>query len=171
MDWVLEEVETYNALAAYRREDQRDARMNAAGGVERLETDRFLNEPELLTALTRMVVVDGELHQKEREYLTDLATRRGVSRERLKQIFATAVDSQQPIQLPAGREQGIVFMDHLIRAALIDGRITSHELQLLRQVSQQLNWADADLKHAVARNRSKLYRQAKAVIKADKKQR
>jgi hypothetical protein len=36
-------------------------------------------------------------------------------------------------------------------------------------VGEQLNWADADLKHAIARNRGKLYRQAKAVIRKAKK--
>ena len=35
-------------MAAYQREDTRDATPNAAGDVERFETDRFLNEPELL---------------------------------------------------------------------------------------------------------------------------
>jgi uncharacterized tellurite resistance protein B-like protein len=142
--------------------------LDAGGSVERLETSRLLNEPELFAALARMVVSDGELHEKERKYLADFAKRRDIPEDRVKQIFATAVDSQQAIQLPEGRQQAVLFMDHLIRTALIDGRITSHESQLLRQVGEQLNWSPADLKHAIQRNRSHLYQQAKAVLRDQK---
>ena len=166
--WVLEAVEHYNAMAAYQREDTRDARRNEVGAIERFETDRFLNEPELLAALARMIASDGELHDKEKEYLTDLAKRRGVPMDRLKQIFSTAIADDQPIQLPQGREQANTFMDHLIRAALIDGRITGHEQKLLLQVCRQLEWEQADLKYAIARNRNKLYQQAKAVLRRRK---
>lgn len=164
-DWVLETVQPYNAMAAFRREESRDETLNERGAIERFETDRLLNEPELLAGLARMVAVDGELHATEKEYLTDLARRRGVSTDRLKQIFSTAVADDQPVQLPDGPEQTRLFMDHLIRAALIDGRITRHEEQLLWQVGRQLNWEKADLKYAIARNRTKLYQQAKTVLR------
>ena len=168
MDWVLEDVSIYNAMAAYNRDVGQGAVLDAGGSVERLETSRLLNEPELFAALARMVVSDGELHEKERKYLADFAKRRDIPEDRVKQIFATAVDSQQAIQLPEGRQQAVLFMDHLIRTALIDGRITSHESQLLRQVGEQLNWSPADLKHAIQRNRSHLYQQAKAVLRDQK---
>jgi hypothetical protein len=165
MDWVLEDVSSYNALSAYSRQA---AVLNDSGEVERFETSRLLNAPELFTALVRMVVSDGELHDKERKFLTDFGTRRGIAKDRLKQIFAAAVDSQQPIQIPEGK-QGVLFMDHLIRAALIDGQISSHENELLCQVGKQLNWAPADLKHAIQRTRNDLFRQAKTVLRAEKK--
>ena len=62
-------------------------------------------------------------------------------------------------------------MDQLIRAALIDGRITRQEQQILLQVSTKLNWSKADLKIAVARNRSALFKQSKAIINQAKKTR
>jgi hypothetical protein len=163
MDWVLEDVSLHNAMTTYGQQFTADS-----GAVDRFVTSRLLNEPELFAALVRMVVSDGELHDKERKYLTDFGTRRGISKDRLKQIFASAVDSQQPIQVPEGK-QGVLFMEHLIRAALLDGQITSHEKELLLQVSGQLNWAPADLKHAIQRARSDLFRQAKAVIRNQKK--
>ena len=115
-----------------------------------------------------MIASDGELHAKEKHYLTDLAKRRGVPSDRLKQIFSTAVADEQPLQLPQGREQANAFMDHLIRAALIDGRITRHEQKLLLQVCQPLEWEQADLKYAIARNRNKLYQQAKTILRKSK---
>ena len=57
-------------------------------------------------------------------------------------------------------------MDHVIRAALIDGRITRQEQKMLAQVSKQLNWANVDLKMAIARNRGELYQQAKEILRA-----
>jgi len=163
MDWVLEDVSLYNAMTAYDRQYTEDS-----GEVDRFETSRLLNEPELFTALVQMVVSDGELHDKERKFLTDFGTRRGIPKDRLKQIFASAVDSQQPIHMPEGK-QGVLFMDHLIRAALIDGRITSHENELLIKAGARINWAPADLKHAIQRTRSDLFRQAKEVLRSQKR--
>ena len=165
MDWVLEDVTSYNAMSAY---DRPAAALNDSGEVERFETSRLLNEPELFAALVRMVVSDGELQDKERQFLTDFGTRCGITKDRLKQIFAAAVDGQQPIQIPKGK-QGVLFMEQLIRAALIDGQITSQEKELLRQVGEQLNWGPVDLKHAIQRVRSDLFRQAKSVLRAEKK--
>ena len=68
MDWVLEDVTSYNAMSAY---DRPAAALNDSGEVERFETSRLLNEPELFAALVRMVVSDGELQDKERQFLTD----------------------------------------------------------------------------------------------------
>ena len=62
-------------------------------------------------------------------------------------------------------------MDQLIRAALIDGRITRQEQQILLQVSMQFKWSKADLKYAIARNRTALFKQSKAIIRDAKKSR
>jgi len=161
-DWVLEDVQPFNAMAGNHRDNDR---LNAAGDLQRFENDRLLNDPELLAALARMVAADGELNDKEKQYITNLAKRRGIPMDRVRQILHTAADNDQPIQLPESNEQARAFMDHLIRAALIDGRITRQEEQLLLRASQQLDWAPADLKYAIARNRKKLYQQAKAIIR------
>ena len=93
-----------------------------------------------------------------------MANRRGEKGERLKQILAAAFANTDPNQVPQSTELKKQFMDVWIRSALIDGRIMRKELQLLMQVSKQFDWTNADLKYAVARNRSALFKQSKAII-------
>ena len=153
-DWVLEDVKHYDSVAAALHDDQ-----------SRLESERLSNDPGVLMAMARMVMSDGELHPRERKYVTEMANRRGVKGERLDQILATAAASNQPIQVPQSPEAGRLFMDQLIRAALIDGRITRQEQQILLTVSARFNWSKADLKYALARNRTALFKQSKAIIR------
>lgn len=168
-DWVLEDVRPHSMIADLKREDRQDHRISSLGGTERLEADRFLNEPELLTALSRLLAVDGELHEKEREHIIDLAERRGVDKDRLKTIFNTASSSDIPIRLPENRDQADLFMDHLLRAALVDGKVTRSEFNLLLQTAEQLGWSVADLKMAIARVRKELFQQAKQIIRQRRK--
>ncbi len=164
-DWILEDVVTHNTMEEFRREDKSDQMIERRGGVERLETDRFLNEPELLMALARILTVDGELHEKERQHITALAERRGVSESRLKTIFATATSNEIPITVPEDRQQASSFMEHLLRAALVDGKVTRSEQDLLLQAGSQIGWTAADLKIALGRTRTDLYQQAKKIIR------
>ena len=147
------------------REDRRDHYIEEQGGVERLESDRFLNEPELLTALSRILTVDGQLHEKEKQHILELAERSGVPGDRLKSIFATATSEEIPITLPQNRMQANAFMNHLLRAALVDGKVTRSEYALLVRAGEQIGWAAADLKMALARVRKELFTQAKTIIR------
>lgn len=164
-DWVLEDVRPHSMIADLKTEQRQDDQVALLGGVERLESDRFLNEPELLTALSRILAVDGELHEKERAHIVAMAESRGVNKQRLKTIFNTASADDVPIQLPEDRRQADLFMDHLLRAALVDGKVTRSEYDLLLQTSEQLGWTRVDLKMAIARNRKELFQQAKQIIR------
>ncbi|MCP4510829.1 MAG: TerB family tellurite resistance protein, partial [Fuerstiella sp.] len=181
-DWVLEDVGPRNMVDSYRIEDEQGGTGRSGFGlppgtenagsrtancdtVERLESDRFLNEPELLTALSRILTVDGELHDKERRHIIDLAQSRGVPKERLKTIFATATSKDISITVPQNLQQANVFMDHLLRAALVDGKVTRSEHELLLKAGQQIGWSAADLKIALSRIRKELYQQAKTIIR------
>lgn len=168
-DWVLEDVVDHDMIVDLLREDRMDHRIESRGGVERLEADRFLNEPELLMALSKMVTIDGELHQKEKDLILDLAGKRGVSSERLKSIFDTAIAGDISISLPKDRSQAAVFMDHLLRAALVDGRVTRKEKWLLTKASADLGWTNTDLKMGLARVRGELYQQARSLIRESRR--
>ncbi|MEO1978997.1 MAG: TIM44-like domain-containing protein [Fuerstiella sp.] len=164
-DWVLEDVGPRNMVDSYRIQDEQEQLLQTPGSVERLEGDRFLNEPELLTELSRILTVDGELHDKERKHIIDLAQSRGVPKDRLKTIFATATSKDIPITVPQNLQQANIFMDHLLRAALVDGKVTRSEHQLLLKAGQQIGWSAADLKIALSRIRKELYQQAKTIIR------
>ena len=156
-DWVLEDVKHYDSVAATLKE-----------GKSRLDSERLFNDPALLAAMAKLVMSDGELHPRERKLITKMANRRGVKGERLDHILATASAINDPIQVPKSPDLVRKFMDQLIRAGLIDGRITRQEQQILLLVGKQFNWSITDLKHAIARNRSDLFKQSKAIIRKAK---
>jgi len=162
-DWVLEGVTPYSMLEPdyrevllHRSQEQSDSR---------LEADRLLHEPELLVALARILMIDGELHENERRYITELAESRGIPTPRMMMILATAASEEDPIDVPQDLAQGRVFMDHLLRATLVDGRIKRAEFKLLQQAGQQIGWSAADLKLGIVRIRSELYQAAKKSIR------
>ena len=165
-DWILEDVRTYSSTKLPFSEEG----IHIGASTEtRLEHDRLHNTPELLEAVTKIVISDGELHDAERNQLKQLATRRGVSEEQLQQIFDTAVSDDQPIDLPTDPAAKKDFMDQLMRAALADGALSSKEKSLLKSVSDQLGWSTADLKMSMSRARRTLYRESKAAIKSAKR--
>lgn len=159
-DWVLEGVAPYHMLESLSSPSKQQH-----GGDERLEADRLLNEPELLAALARILMVDGELHENERRYITELAESRGIPTPRMMMILATAASEDDPIDVPQDLAQGKVFMDHLLRATLIDGRIKRAEFKLLQKAGEQIGWSTADLKLGIVRIRTELYKAAKKSIR------
>ena len=56
-------------------------------------------------------------------------------------------------------------MDHVVRAALVDGHITRSERKLLVNAAAKLGWSEVQLKKAIADGRDELYRQAKKMLK------
>jgi hypothetical protein len=164
-DWVLEGVASYHMLESFDNEALLELGQEQRSGDGRLEADRLLNEPELLAGLARVLMVDGELHEKERRYITELAERRGIPTPRMMMILATATSEEAPINVPQNLIQSKIFMDHLLRAALVDGRIRRVEFELLLQACQRIGWSAADLKLGINRIRKELYQQAKKIIR------
>ena len=58
-----------------------------------------------------------------------------------------------------------MFIDHLVRAALIDGRVTRKEFKLLLKAGGQLGRGPDELKAVITRNRKELYEQARQIIR------
>lgn len=164
-DWVLEGVAPYRMLESFEVNVHAQPASEHDVGVGWLEADGFQYEPELLAALARVLMIDGELHEKERQHITELAKRHGIRDERLKTILATATSKDVTINVPQSREQGKMFMDHLLCAALIDGKVKRVEYELLLQVGQQIGWSAADVKLGLARVRLELYQQARKIIR------
>lgn len=164
-DWILEDVGPHNQMELNHTEDQSQSPANATETVEGRESGRLTNASELLTALARLITVDGELHEKEQKHMIAMAKTRGVSKERLQSVMATATSRKIPLSLPRNRQQANVFMDHLLRAALVDGQVTRSERELLLKAGEQMGWTRADLKMALARIRGELYQQARRILR------
>ena len=162
---VLEGVAPYHMLESLGSPVQEQQSLEQHGGDSRLEADRLLNEPELLAALARVLMVDGELHENERRFITEFAESRGIPTPRMMMILATAASEEEPIDVPQDLAQGKVFMDHLLHATLIDGRIKRAEFKLLQKAGEQIGWSTADLKLGIVRIRSELYQAARKSIR------
>jgi uncharacterized tellurite resistance protein B-like protein len=164
-DWVLEGVVPHYMLESFDTDALLQRSEEQRGDDGRLEADRLLYEPELLAALARVLMVDGELHEKERRYITELAESRGIRTTRLKAILATATSKEVSINVPQNLAQSKMFMDQLLRATLVDGSIKQVEFELLLQAGQEIGWSAADLKLGIKRIRKELYQQAKKIIR------
>lgn len=165
-DWVLEDVGPQNLPDSIRIEQVAAATAGLTGsGIDRFESDRLQNEPELLAALVKILTIDGQLHEKERAHIIRLAESRGVPKNRLKSIFETAVADDTDVAVPTDPVQGQLFMDHLLRAALVDGKVSRSEFDLLVKAGLQIGWSPADVKMGLARIRKELYQQAKSIVR------
>ena len=151
-DWVLEEVRRYTPPKAV---PQGNGRSSPDGGA-------------LLSALAHMAMVDGELHEKEKQFLMKAARRRSIPAERAERIIESAGNGT--LSVPSDDKQAKPFMDELICSALMDGRIAKQERELLMNAARQCNWVEADLKMAIRKNQAKLYQEAKAALRAKKQQ-
>jgi len=161
-DWILEEVSRRSML---KNTEIKVGLSDQQRSVERLEAVRLRHDPELIAALSRILMVDGQLDQSERTHIETLALSRGVQKDQLETILATAVSTETPMILPQNKVQADAFMNQLVRAALIDGRVKLVEYRLLKRAGQQIGWSAADLKYALAKNRKEIYQQAKKIIR------
>ncbi|NNJ26726.1 TIM44-like domain-containing protein [Alienimonas chondri] len=161
--WVLEDVVAYEPTvheALRSRDDDRDS--------PRLAAEALGNHAELLDATARMLWADGTVHEQERRDLLAFARHHGFSEERAERILEGARESETPVALPNDPAVAKAWMDRLVRATLIDGRLDRREGRLLARIGAKAGWSKADLKLAVRRQQAQLYRQARGVIRDDR---
>ena len=99
-DWVLEQVKLWGPVNVWNVEDPGKERIADRSIVTRSETDGLGQIPELLTALSILLTSDGELHDRERNFVSKLATRQSISPKQLKLILASAQVGDSHIRLP-----------------------------------------------------------------------
>lgn len=162
--WTLEDVVAYDATVheALRSSTYEDE-------PPRFAAEALGNHVELLSATARMLWADGELHDRERRDFLDFAQRHGVSEQRAERLLDSArgdetSDSPSLAGLPDDPAEARLWMDRLVRAALIDGRLDRHERRLLKRIGAEAGWSAADLNLSVRRNQATLYRQAKRTL-------
>ncbi|MFH5805397.1 TerB family tellurite resistance protein, partial [Alienimonas sp. DA493] len=157
--WVLEDVVAYQPLVHEALRSSTDA-----DEPPRLAAEGLSNHVELLTATARMLWADGELHDKERRDLLAFAQRHGIPRERAERLLESAREAEGTPAPPDDPAAAKAWMDGLVRAALIDGRLDRRERRLLKQVAANAGWSSADLTLAIRRQQARLYRQARGVL-------
>ena len=112
-----------------------------------------------------MAMADGVLHDKEAQLLAQIGQSRGVTHQRMAGILEAVADPSYTVPMPKGEEQAQAFMLQLIRAALIDGMISKEEQRFLVGIATPLGWTARDLNRSIKHERSRLYQEAKQVIR------
>ncbi len=151
-DWVLERI--------MRPEEMRVQRQAGAAGAPAIgigqgeipawATPDMGNPRERTLLLMRMaavVMADGVVTKQEQKLLKSASKRWGVPLEAVQPILDGQVDPEQVAGMRPSNPGG--FLQGLVSAALIDGRIDGKEEKLLLDVGRNLGMSDADTRNMI----------------------
>ena len=124
-----------------------------------------------LAWMIKVSFADGEIDDRERALLADVAARRGVPEARVDQMLAAARAGELDVPTPEGRDQARTRLKAIATMALADGRIAKQEAAMLRQAGNQLGLSDHDLRRLIKQTKGEMYRHAKGVLREAKRKR
>ena len=158
-DWVVESVNLHRPFSNVRLPQPVEAPKLTGWQLKPQWLSVSLQPLDSLIVSARMLMSDGELAEVEKEFLRGLAECQQIPAERLEECIAAAKSATDEISLPGDTAQARLLMQDLMRVAFVDGRVTRHELAMLRKISGPLNWSDADVRQAIGRTRKELVRE------------
>jgi len=120
----------------------------------------------LLAWLARIAAADGAIDEAEMAMLKDMASKRGVSDDRLRELVNAAQVGTLQVPEPANDEEARQWLASMAAMALADGKIDDQELATLRIAAVHLGMSDLDLKLLVTRARTDAYQAASAALRA-----
>lgn len=141
-DWVLSSAQPYeawNASEAHRFEDieLRMATYRAADVViDPAERQR------LLQLMAAVAAADGELDPNERKLLELCANRWLVPWQSVQAALASGPEIFEGLLPRIGSREAGVFVESLVKVAMLDGRLHDHERQLLEIAAARLGMSD-----------------------------
>lgn len=92
----------------------------------------------IIRAVVFMIGADGEYDPREMAFLNNLCTQLELPRKCVVDAFKGITGGKTTIRIPEDPETRSRIMDHLIDAALSDGRITDREQQVLEKVGKKM---------------------------------
>ena len=162
-DWVLEGTETYSPELAFRHQ------IGTTPEPPSADVDFSLlgnGDTELsLAILARVMCIDGQLSESERQALEQLGAHRGLSSEAVQLVIDTAGTSESSIPVPGNAREAGSHLQQLVHAVLADGQITSREKKLLSKYAKQIDLSAADVRLAISRERRRAYQQARSELR------
>ena len=158
-DWVVESVDLHQPFSNVRLPQPVEAPKLTGWQLKPQWLSVSLQPLDSLIVSARMLMSDGELAEVEKEFLRGLAECQQIPAERLEECIAAAKSATDEISLPGDTAQARLLMQDLMRVAFVDGRVTRHELAMLRKISGPLNWSTADVRQAIGRTRKELVRE------------
>lgn len=180
--WILSDITPWSSERAYEfleilnsdeyRQDTEAGRPNAAGaGNESGEVvEGFCPSAYALIAwMVKMMAADGEIAPRERQLLQAAARARRLPQSVLENMLSAAEAGTFEPPEPLTLSDATVWLQGMIRMALIDGRLTPHEMELLQKMAQRCNYTAYDLSMLLKKEKGRLYRAARDTLQAERK--
>ncbi|MBL6990702.1 MAG: TIM44-like domain-containing protein [Bacteriovoracaceae bacterium] len=163
-DWVLSDVQPYSLSRGTRVTRSTAAPTAAAASSSALAPD------DLVTALICLAMADGNIDEKEKNIIRDVAKKSNISRQKLKQLVARA-RSEEDFTLQVAQGAALhELMGQLVDVCLADGRVCSSERRLLKKMVKQHNITDIDINQMIKQKKRNLFKEKKAQYKQTKRE-
>lgn len=159
-DWVLSAIDRYSPeLAHEHAANVTDVRSRSAKVVPETGTELPL------TILANVMLIDGNLDDREYRALQRLGARGHLTPEQVDRMIQQARVAEISIPVPDNPQQARSNLDQLIQAVLVDGQISREEIRLVNEYAQRINLSAADVKLAVNRERARAYAAAREELR------
>ena len=90
--------------------------------------------------LINLAWADGNIHQKEKDFIFSLANIHNIPLSEVKELLATKHNSQYPAQL--NDEEKLEYLIHLLQLMKIDGKIFYSELQYCYKIAGIIGYSE-----------------------------
>ena len=160
LSWVLSEV---MPLSQYTH--PRDQNAYVQRNKHYSSTNSYKNNEDLIILLIQTMHIDSVPSLDEMKYLKTMAHKQGISNQRLQSLLHKYASTSYSIKLDnlnvEDEKQIETFFIQLIHMCLIDGKIVSQEVKLLRKIAKRLNFSEIRIRTLIKEERQRMYERSK----------
>jgi len=162
LDWCLIKIQQFRSYSNHDEYRSALGTQKSADGTEETVLSKYDSEL-LLASVVNVMLADGVTDENEIKLLYKIAKKYSVEEERLNMIIQTVKANGFTIPAPETKEAVTEFLRCMTQMALINGKITSEEMMIMKKVSLAFGYSDIDLNLLIKRERGKLYKQVISV--------
>ena len=160
-DWVLDDITFFNGYPEMSHMQSLSFKDNNS---QQTYIKNFDNE-SIVSCCAAVMMIDGEISDDESKLLPILAANHNISQERLDMLINSVKEHGLHIPAPKSKEEAQEFLKCMVQMCLIDGKVTSKEKQLIKQLMSKTGYTDIDLNLMIKRERTEMYKIAKQINK------
>ncbi len=108
-----------------------------------------MENEEIIRAVVYMLGADGDYDPREMQFLNNLCRQLELPRKCVIDAFRGINSGKTRIKIPADPEARSRIMDHLIDAAMSDGKIEDREGKALQRVSEKMGIPASEIAHRI----------------------
>ena len=163
-DWVLASIIPFSSLAQHQNlyKAKTETTSTLFASDENLSASQ--NE-KILFAMVAILFADGVADPKEIKMLEEFSDSRDVSRQKTQQIINTVREGNIEIPTPTSSEEAHVLLKGMVLMCLADGKVDKSEMQMIEKLMSKTSFSSYDIKQFIAKERMKLYKKSKLIIK------